>query len=187
MESNCLGFVEAEKRSSTNMIAAPKQQQMPSADKRWRIVDATMRRHGYVGNCLIETLHTAQESFGFLDEPALRFVAGSLNLPLSKVYGVATFYHHFMLKPQGKHTCVVCLGTACYIKGATELLVALENKYGVKTGQTTRDGQLSILTARCLGSCGLAPAVVLDGAVIGKTGSGDLLNRVGEKVNHDAR
>jgi bidirectional [NiFe] hydrogenase diaphorase subunit len=159
---------------------------MPSADKRWRIVDATMRRHGYVGNCLIEALHTAQECFGYLDEPALRFVAGSLHLPLSKVFGVATFYHHFMLKPQGKHTCVVCLGTACYIKGANELLEKLEQKYGVAAGETTRDGALSVLTARCLGSCGLAPAAVLDGTVLGKVASGDLLSRVEKQVTHDS-
>jgi bidirectional [NiFe] hydrogenase diaphorase subunit len=167
------------------MNGSPKPLPMPSADKRWRIVDATMRRHGYVGNCLIETLHTAQESFGYLDEPALRFAAGSLSLPLSKVYGVATFYHHFMLKPQGKHTCVVCLGTACYIKGAQQLLESLQMKYGVKPGQTTRDGQLSVLTARCLGSCGLAPAAVLDGAVLGKVGSEDLVHRVEKQVTHD--
>jgi bidirectional [NiFe] hydrogenase diaphorase subunit len=165
------------------MVAALKQQTMPTTDKRWRIVDATMRRHGYEGNALIETLHTAQESFGFLDEPALRFVASALNLPLSKVYGVATFYHHFTLKPQGKHTCVVCLGTACYVKGSQHLLEALETKFGAKAGQTTRDGELSILTARCIGSCGLAPAAVLDGAVMGKIGSEDLLNRVAKQVN----
>jgi bidirectional [NiFe] hydrogenase diaphorase subunit len=167
------------------MNTTPKPLPMPSPDKRWRIVDATMRRHGYAGNSLIETLHTAQESFGFLDEPALRFAAGSLNLPLSKVYGVATFYHHFMLKPQGKHTCVVCLGTACYIKGAQQLLDSLKNQFGVKPGQTTRDGQLSVLTARCLGSCGLAPAAVLDGAVLGKVASQDLVNRVEKQVTHD--
>ncbi len=167
------------------MIAPPKQQVMPSADKRWRIVDATMRRYGYVGNCLIETLHTAQESFGYLDEPALRFVAGSLSLPLSKVYGRCHFLHHIMLKPQGKHTCVVCLGTACYIKGAMQLLEKMEATYGVKAGQTTRDGQLSVLTARCLGSCGLAPTAVLDGAVIGKVAGEDLLSRVAKQVSHD--
>jgi bidirectional [NiFe] hydrogenase diaphorase subunit len=168
-------------------MIATKQLPMPSADKRWRIVDATMRCHGYVDNCLIESLHTAQECFGYLDEPALRFVAGSLNLPLSKVFGVATFYHHFTLKPQGKHTSVVCLGTACYIKGANELMSRLEDKYKVKAGGTTADGQLSVLTARCLGSCGLAPAAVLDGVVLGKVGSEDLLNRVAKQVSHDDR
>jgi len=167
------------------MIAAAQAQAMPSTDKRWRIVDATMRRHGYVGNCLIEALHTAQESFGYLDEPALRFVAGSLNLPLSRVYGVATFYHHFMLKPQGKHTCVVCLGTACYIKGSAKVLEQLEGKFGIKSGQTTRDGRLSILTARCFGSCSLAPAAVLDGVVVGKTTADQLVDRVTQQVIHD--
>jgi bidirectional [NiFe] hydrogenase diaphorase subunit len=156
---------------------------MPSDDKRWRIVDATMRRHGYVGNSVIETLHTVQESFGYLDEPALRFVATSLNLPLSKVYGVATFYHHFTLKPQGKHACVVCLGTACYIKGSGKVLSDLEKKYGIKSGQTTPDGELSILTARCIGSCGIAPVAVLDGGVIGKVSSEQMLSRVAEKMN----
>jgi bidirectional [NiFe] hydrogenase diaphorase subunit len=168
-------------------MVATKPQPLPTVDKRWRIVDATMRRHGYSGDSLIETLHTAQESFGYLDEIAMRFVAASLNLPLSKVYGVATFYQHFTLKPQGRHTCVVCLGTACYIKGANQLLEALEKKYSVQPGQTTQDGELSVLTARCLGSCGLAPAAVLDGAVLAKVAGQDLLDRVARQVSHDSR
>ena len=94
------------------------QPRLPSDDKRWKIVEATARRHGREPHALIETLHTVQECFGYLDETALRFVAGSLRVPLSRVYGAATFYHFFTLKPKGKHTCVVCTGTACYIKGA---------------------------------------------------------------------
>src|SRR5215467_5918075 len=137
----------------------------PSDDKRWKIVQATMRRHGHRPNALIETLHTVQESFGYLDLDGLRYVATSLRVPLSRVYGVATFYHFFTLKPQGKHTCVVCTGTACYIKGADALLGTLQKEAGVKAGETTADGNLSVLTARCLGACGIAPAVVLDGTV----------------------
>ena len=168
------------------MTPAPTQARtMPSKDKRWLIVDATMRRYGYAGSSLIETLHVAQESFAYLDEDALRFVASSLSLPLSKVYGVATFYHHFTLKPQGEHTCVVCMGTACYIKGATQLLTAVEEAYHVKDGQTTQDKKLSVLTARCLGSCGLAPAAVFDGEVAGKLTSAELLARVAKQVGHD--
>ena len=140
----------------------------PDSDKRWRLIDATMRRHGHQANGLIETLHTVQESFGFLDETALTYVAHSLKVPLSKVYGVATFYHLFMLKPQGKHNCVVCLGTACYIKGAAAILDRMEEEFNVKPGETSADNQLSLLTARCVGSCGLAPAVVFDGEVAGK-------------------
>ena len=140
---------------------------LPSDDKRWKLVNAAMRRNGYAGHALIETLHSVQESFGYLDEPAMRFVAGSLDLPLSKVYGVATFYHLFMLKPKGRHACVVCTGTACYIKGAGSLVDAVEARFGVKPGETTEDDRLSVLAARCVGACSLAPAVVVVGDLAG--------------------
>ncbi|HMK20912.1 MAG TPA: bidirectional hydrogenase complex protein HoxE [Terriglobales bacterium] len=140
----------------------------PSSDKRWRMVDATMRRLGNQSRGLIETLHTVQEAFGYLDEDALRYLAVSLRVPLSRAYGVATFYHFFTLKPAGEHTCVVCTGTACYIKGAPHLLSAIQRDLKIKPGETTSDGKVSLLTARCLGSCGLAPAVVYDHEVGGK-------------------
>ena len=90
-------------------------------------------------------------------------------MPLSRVYGVATFYHFFTLKPQGKHTCVVCTGTACYIKGAPALLAAIEAAVRHQAGRDDAGRRaLASLTARCLGSCGLAPAVVLDSDVMGK-------------------
>jgi bidirectional [NiFe] hydrogenase diaphorase subunit len=158
---------------------------LPSDDKRWKIVEATARRHGREPHALIETLHTVQECFGYLDDAALKFVALTLRLPMSRVYGAATFYHFFTLKPKGKHTCVICTGTACYIKGAPALLNAVEKAYGVKPGETTPDNELSVLTARCLGSCGLAPAVVLDGAVLGKIGATNLLARVEKGIRHD--
>jgi bidirectional [NiFe] hydrogenase diaphorase subunit len=109
----------------------------------------------------------------------------TLRVPLSRVYGAATFYHFFTLKPKGKHTCVVCTGTACYIKGASALLGAIEKTYGVKPGETTPDNELSVLTARCLGSCGLATAVVMDGAVLGKIGPEQLLGRIEKGIRHD--
>jgi bidirectional [NiFe] hydrogenase diaphorase subunit len=159
---------------------------LPSADKRWKLVEGTMRRHGHEPDALIEVLHTVQESFGFLDEPALRFVARSMRVPLSKVYGVATFYHFFTLKPQGEHTCVICMGTACYIKGAASLLKAVEAVAGVRAGETTPDNKMSLVTARCLGSCGLAPAVVFDGDVVGKIEPRDMESRVRGWIGHDA-
>ncbi len=140
----------------------------PSDDKRWKIVQGTMRRHGHKPNALIEVLHTVQECFGYLTDEGLKFVAESLKVPYSKVYGVATFYHFFTMKPPGEHTCVVCTGTACYIKGAGALLKSVDEIAGIKEGETTRDGKVSLLTARCLGACGLAPAVVFDGKVEGK-------------------
>lgn len=138
---------------------------LPSQDKRWKIVDAKMRRYGYQRDALIEVLHQVQESFGFLDETSLKFTAASLCLPLSKVYGVATFYNYFSLKPQGEHTCVVCMGTACYIKGAPQIMDAVQKTAGVKPGETSADGKVSLVTARCFGSCGLAPAIIMDGEV----------------------
>jgi bidirectional [NiFe] hydrogenase diaphorase subunit len=106
----------------------------PSLDKRWHLVDATMRRLGNQSRGLIETLHTVQETFGYLDEEALRYVAISLRVPLSRAYGVATFYHFFSLKPAGKHTCVVCMGTACYIKGAPQLLSTVQSLHALRSG-----------------------------------------------------
>lgn len=147
------------------MIAQADRPQPPSDDKRWKIVEASMRRNGYSRHALIETLHTVQQSFGYLDEPSLRYVAASLRVPLSSVYGVATFYHLFTLKPQGEHTCVFCTGTACYIKGAATLLEHVREKYNVGPGETTEDDKMSVLSARCLGACSVAPAVVFDGEV----------------------
>ncbi len=151
---------------------------LPSDDKRWKLVNATMRRNGYAGHALIETLHSVQDAFGFLDETAMRFVAGSLDLSLSKVFGVATFYHLFMLKPKGRHACVVCTGTACYIKGAGGLVDAIQERFAVGPGETTEDNRLSVLIARCVGACGLAPAVVLDGAMQGKQTAQQLMTRL---------
>lgn len=157
----------------------------PSADKRWRLVDATMRRHGYRPDALIEALHTVQETFGYLDETAMRYVSKALRVPFSKVYGVASFYHFFTLKPQGRHNCVVCMGTACYIKGAANLLAAVTELYGVKPGETAPDGSLSLLTARCFGSCGLAPAATVDGEVAGKISAADMLEKIRRAMAND--
>lgn len=140
-----------------------------------------MRRNGDDAYALIETLHSVQEAFGYLDDDALRYVAKSLRAPLSKVYGVATFYHFFTLKPQGEHSCVVCTGTACHIKGAQSLLLALQKRFAVAPGETTSDNKLSVVSARCIGSCGLAPAVVIDGQVTGNLSPQSLVERV-EKV-----
>jgi len=105
-------------------------------------------------------------------------VGDTLGVPHSRVYGVATFYSFFTLKPQGEHTCVVCTGTACYINGATSILSALERDLGVKPKQTTADGKVSVLTARCVGACSLAPAVIVDGEVQGKANAGELVARL---------
>lgn len=168
------------------MHAYPASVPPPSDDKRWKMVEGTMRRHGYEPTALIEVLHTVQELFGFLEEPAMRYVASSLRLPFSKVYGVATFYHFFSLKPQGEHTCVVCMGTACYVKGAANLLKNIEEVANVKAGETTEDKKMSVVAARCIGSCGLAPAVVFDGEVNGKVTDTEIKARIRRWLGHDA-
>jgi bidirectional [NiFe] hydrogenase diaphorase subunit len=143
-----------------------------------------MKRHQYQPDALIEVLHKAQELFGYLSVDLLLYIARSLKLPPSRVYGVATFYHFFSLAPQGQHTCVVCLGTACYVKGAATLLAAVEHEAGVKAGATTPDNRLSLMTARCLGACGIAPAVVLDGEVAGQQTTETVLDRVKGWIAH---
>lgn len=157
----------------------------PTNDKRWKIIAATMRKLGNERYALIEALHSLQQSFGYLDKPGLTYIAASLKIPLSQVYGAATFYNHFTMKPQGEHACVVCTGTACYIKGAGEMLKSIFAVQGVNPGETTPDGRLSVLTARCFGACGLAPVVVLDGDVIGRI-TPDILEQRLRKVTEHA-
>ena len=141
---------------------------LPSDDKRWKIVNGTMRKNGFARHALIETLHTVQSSFGYLDDDAIRFVALSLRVPLSQAYGVATFYHYFSLKPPGEHTMTLCTGTACYIKGTDKLVSSAEQHLGLKAGQTTKNGKISLMTARCVGACSRAPVVICDGEVAGE-------------------
>jgi bidirectional [NiFe] hydrogenase diaphorase subunit len=116
-----------------------------------------------------------QSSFGFLDDDAIRFVAQSLRVPLSQAYGVVTFYHYFSLKPPGEHTMTLCTGTACYIKGTDKLVSVAEQHLGVKAGQTTKDGKISLMTARCVGACSRAPVVICDGQVAGEATNEQIL------------
>jgi len=136
-----------------------------SGDKRFKILEVHMKKHQFRHDALIEILHKAQELFGYLEDDLLLFVANKLKLPPSRVYGVATFYHFFTLKPKGEHTCVVCMGTACYVKGADKVIGAVQENLKIKAGETTADNNVSLLTARCIGACGIAPAVVYDGSV----------------------
>jgi len=158
----------------------------PSGDPRFNLVDRTLKRFRFQQDALIEVLHTAQEAFGFLEDDLLIYVARQLKLPFSWVYGVATFYHFFSLKPQGEHTCTVCMGTACYVKQAAEIIARLQAEFGIEPGQTTPDGKLSIATARCLGSCGLAPVLVVDNQVLGRETADSTLEYVKALVSGQA-
>jgi bidirectional [NiFe] hydrogenase diaphorase subunit len=140
----------------------------PSGDNRFKMLDASMKRQRFQPDALIEVLHTAQELFGYLKEDILHYVARGLKLPPSRVYGVATFYHFFTFSPKATHTCVVCMGTACYVKGGERLLATVRQSVGADNQGSGGNGKLiAVETARCLGACGLAPVAVFDGEVHG--------------------
>ena len=153
--------------ASPTSVGTPVGAAVSAKDNRDKLLERAMSRHQYSGDALIEVLHTAQELFGYLSPPLLKTISHKLKLPPSRVLGVATFYHFFSLKPKGEHTFVVCIGTACYVAGALGLIQGLEHRCA-KAGQTTPDGKVSVETARCIGSCGLAPAVIYDGTVLAR-------------------
>jgi bidirectional [NiFe] hydrogenase diaphorase subunit len=154
----------------------------PSGDDRYLAVDRTMKLFNFEKSALLEVLNSAQETFGFLSEDLLIYISRGLQVPLSRVYGVASFYNMFTFTPLGEHNCIVCTGTACHVKGANRIVQALTEAFQIEAGQTTPDGLLSVTTARCLGTCGLAPVIVLDGQVCGKETPEAVTNRVREIV-----
>lgn len=122
---------------------------------------------GYKGKegSLIQVLHLVQGVYGYLPVEVQQVVASELELPLSTVSGVVSFYSFFATEPRGKHTIRVCLGTACYVRGGVSIIDALEKQLGVKVGHTTADGTFTFEIARCIGACGLAPAITIDTTV----------------------
>ena len=120
---------------------------------------------------LIQILHRAQNIFGYLPKEVQRFVAKEIGTSFSRVYGVVTFYDFFRLDPVGKYNVTICLGTACYVRGGWKILEALERELAVEEGKTTKDRLFTLTTARCFGSCGLAPAMMVDKEVYGRLNS----------------
>ncbi len=114
---------------------------------------------------LIQILHLAQKIYGCIPLELQKFIADSLDKPLAEVSGVITFYSFFSTKPRGKHTIRVCLGTACYVRGGKKLIESLQDTLKVKVGDTTEDGRFTLEVARCIGACGLAPAMMIDDVV----------------------
>ncbi len=157
----------------------------PSGDERYKSIDRTMKRFHYEKDALLEVLNSAQEAFGYLSEELLIYVSSQLNVPLSRVYGVATFYQLFSFEPLGKYNCIVCTGTACYVKGAGEIVAGLSKSFDVPEGETTPDGLFSLSTARCVGSCGIAPVVVLDGIVKGKETTESMTKYIQELLDRE--
>ncbi|TYQ16267.1 UNVERIFIED_CONTAM: NADP-reducing hydrogenase subunit HndA [Acetivibrio alkalicellulosi] len=123
---------------------------------------------------LIEILHKAQQIFGFLPRDVQLYVARKLGIPGAEVFGVVSFYSYFTTKPRGKHTISVCMGTACFVRGADKILERLKEKLGIESNEITEDGLFTIKDVRCVGACGLAPVVMVDEKVFGRVKEEDL-------------
>lgn len=114
---------------------------------------------------LIQILHMAQGIFGCIAPELQEYIAERLNIPVSTVYGVVTFYAHFSTEPKGEHIIKVCMGTACFVKGAKDIIEALSNELHIGIGETTKDGKYTLEVTRCIGACGLAPVMTIDDVV----------------------
>ncbi|WP_305044291.1 bidirectional hydrogenase complex protein HoxE [Geoalkalibacter sp.] len=167
---------------TTSVAAGRPNQDRQGENPRLQLLEKSLKKFHYQQDALIEVLHIAQETFGHLDEEILDYVSLRLRLPPSWVFGVATFYNFFSLDPQGDHVCVVCMGTACYVKGAGEIVARIEQAFSMKAGETTPDGKLTLMAARCLGNCSLAPMLTLDGEVLGKQTPEATLAAIQEKM-----
>jgi NADH:ubiquinone oxidoreductase subunit E len=129
---------------------------------------------------LINILHEAQDIFGYLPEDVQLFIARKLNITAAKVFGVVTFYSFFTMEPRGKHVISVCMGTACFVKGADKILNEFKSQLKIKDGNSTEDGMFTIDSLRCVGACGLAPVVIIDGKVYGRVKLEDVKNILDE-------
>lgn len=137
-------------------------------------LEAICREHGNQPGELINILHKAQHLFGYLPAEVQQIVARSLNIPVSKVYGVVTFYSFFTMTPKGEYPISVCMGTACYVRGAEKVLDEFKRILKIEVGETTPDGKFSLSSLRCVGACGLAPVVLIGEKVYGRVMPGDV-------------
>ena len=129
---------------------------------------------------LINILHKAQELFGFLPREVQLFIARELKIPAAQVFGVVSFYSYFTTKPTGKHTISVCMGTACFVKGADKVIAKFQEKLGIGVGETSEDGNFTLRDVRCVGACGLAPVVLVDEKVYGNVTENDVERIISE-------
>ena len=155
---------------------------MSTSDKRRVLLEKVLKEHNFQESALLEILHRAQEIYGYLDKDLLMDIAGSLNLPPSKVYGVATFYSFFKLRKPGQHVVTSCLGTACYVKGVEEIIQEIEKEFNLKRGSSTSDGMLSLVATRCIGACAMAPIIVVDDELIPKATKEVVIQKIKQAV-----
>ncbi|MBQ2369207.1 MAG: NAD(P)H-dependent oxidoreductase subunit E [Peptococcaceae bacterium] len=143
-------------------------------------LDEVIEQHKDMRGSLISVLHKAQGIFGYLPEEVQAYIAEKMDVPLSEIYGVVTFYALFTMKKKGKYTFNVCLGTACYVKGSGKLLDKLQEELGIGVGETTADGLFTIEACRCVGACGLAPVVTVNDKVYGHLKPEDITKMIAD-------
>ncbi|KJS48507.1 NADH-quinone oxidoreductase subunit NuoE [Desulfosporosinus sp. BICA1-9] len=151
-------------------------------EKYQRIAEIIEEYKAHEGS-LIQILHIAQGIFGYLPLELQQFIAEKMELPLSEVYGVVTFYSYFALRPRGKYTIRVCMGTACYVRGAKKIVDELKKKLDIKVGETTEEGLFTLEVARCIGACGLAPVMTVNDTVYQRVNPEELDTILGEYTN----
>jgi len=152
-------------------IASKVSQASPQAsllEEERRKLDEILEERGEAPPTLISVLHAVQNRLGYVPIWAQEAISQNLRIPLSKVHGVVTFYNFFSQEPRGRHTIQICQGTACYVRGGKTILEEVERRLGIQPGQTTQDHRFSLQVVRCLGCCGLAPVLAVDGDVYGR-------------------
>lgn len=136
-----------------------------SENEQFSLLKQAVEKYEAKESNLIQILHIAQAIFGYLPDNVLKFIAEEMDLPLSKVSGVVSFYSLFSTQPKGKHTIKVCLGTACYVRGGTKIVDKIKELLDIDVGETTEDMNFTLEVMRCIGACGLAPAIAVDDTV----------------------
>ena len=134
----------------------------------------TINKYKGSEGALMPVLQYAQDTYGYLPIEIQKMIASGLGIPLQEVYGMATFYSQFSLRPKGKYKISVCLGTACYVKGGEEIFEKLSAKLGVKSGESTADGKFSLEACRCIGACGLGPVITINDDIYGRLNPDDV-------------
>jgi len=137
-------------------------------------IKATCSKFNHDPQELINVLHSCQEHFGYLPAEVQEVISEHLNVPVAKVYGVVTFYSFFTMTPKGKNPISICMGTACYVRGAEKVLEEFKKELGIQVGETTRDNKFSLSSLRCVGACGLAPVVLVGDKTYGRVAPDDV-------------
>lgn len=143
-------------------------------DEKERKLQEIIEKYKNINGALIPVLHEAQDVYGYLPMSVQKKISEKMNIPLSEIYGVVTFYTQFSLKPKGKYKVSTCMGTACYVKGSNLILDKLQEKLGISVGDCSEDGRFSLDACRCIGACGLAPVIMINDDVYGKLSPDDI-------------